>query len=87
MLKMKMSIYNSETDLASTCEQERETYYDMGISDLYILGEFVHTALKNAGYNFHKDIVLLQDLTVEEAGMLEDYLEDIRANRKGEEKE
>jgi hypothetical protein len=57
----------------------------LGETDLSVIGNFIHHALAAAGYAMKGDTVLLQGVTYEEAEMLEDYLEDIRTDRKGDE--
>ena len=89
MLKLKMKI--EETDSLSEfrhricLEEEIQPCYELGETDFSVIGNFVHHALVAAGYAMEGDTVLLQGVTFEEAEMLEDYLEDIRANRKGDE--
>ena len=89
MLKLKMKI--EETDSLSEfrhricLEEDIQPCYDLGETDFSVIGNFVHHALAAAGYPMEGETVLLQGLTYEEAEMLEDYLEDIRANRKGDE--
>ena len=85
MLKLKMTIENTEINHITTLEEQTETYYELGQTDCVIIGDFVHSAMLAAGYPMEGDTVLLQGLTYEEADMLESFLEDMRANRKGDE--
>jgi len=85
MLKLKFEIEETEIGHFTCLEEHIKPCYDLGESDLFVVGNFIHHALVAAGYPMEGDTVLLQGLTYEEAEMLEDYLEDIRTNRKGDE--
>ena len=89
MLKLKMKIEEvdglSDFKHCICLEEEIEPCYDLGETDLSVIGNFVHHALAAAGYPMEGDTVLLQGVTFEEADMMESFLEDMRANRKGDE--
>ena len=85
MLKLKIMIENTGTNHMTKLEEQTDTFYELGQTDYVIIGDFVHNAMRAAGYPMEGDTVLLQGVTYEEAEMLEDFLEDIRANRKGAE--
>ena len=85
MLKLKIKIEETEIEHFTCLEEHIGPCYDLGETDLVVIGNFIHHALAAAGYAMEGDTVLLQGVTFEEAEMLEDYLEDIRTNRKGDE--
>lgn len=85
MLKLKIMIENTETNHMTKLEEQTDTFYELGQTDYVIIGDFVHNAMRAAGYPMEGDTVLLRGVTYEEAEMLEDFLEDIRANKKGDE--
>ena len=85
MLRLKMMIENTETNHIAKLEEQTDSCYEIGQTDYCTIGDFVHNAMRAAGYPMEGDTVLLQGVTYEEAEMLEDYLEDIRANRKEDE--
>lgn len=85
MLKLKIKIEETEIGHFTCLEEHIEPCYDMGETSFSVIGNFIHNALAAAGYSMEGDTVLLRGVTYEEAEMLEDFLEDIRANRKGDE--
>ena len=85
MLRLKMMIENTETNHIAKLEEQTDTFYELGQTDYVVIGDFIHHALAAAGYPVEGNTILLQGVTYEEAEMLEDYLEDIRANRKEDE--
>ena len=85
MLKLKIKIEETEIEHFTCLEEHIEPCYDLGETDFSVIGNFIHHALAAAGYAMEGDTVLLQGVTFEEAEILEDYLEDIRTNRKGDE--
>ena len=85
MLKLKIKIEETEIEHFTCLEEHIEPCYDLGETDLSVIGNFVHHALAAAGYAMEGNTVLLQGLTYEEADMMESFLEDMRANRKGDE--
>ena len=85
MLKLKIKIEETEIEHFTCLEEHIEPCYNLDETDLSVIGNFIHHALAAAGYAMEGDTVLLQGVTFEEAEMLEDFLEDIRTNRKGDE--
>ena len=58
-----------------------EVFYDLGDTELSVIGDKLNVFLRQCGYYRANDHILLNDLTDEEYSLVEDYLFEIRRKR------
>lgn len=59
-----------------------EIFYDLGDTELSVIGEQLNAFLNQCGYIRRNDNILMEDLTDEEYDALVDFLEDLREDKK-----
>lgn len=81
-IEMEEPLYNHKV----VTEVEEALYPDLGCDVIETLEKAINSFLKTYGYpNYDKDRVILISVTDKEHEQLEDYLWDLRNNRKEEE--
>lgn len=63
-------------------ESSVEVFYDLGETDLTVIGKQFNTFLKQCGYIRYNDNIFMRDITDEEYEALEDFLDELREDRK-----
>ena len=81
-IEMEEPSYNHKV----VTEVEEALYPDLGCDVIETLEKVINSFLKTYGYpDYDKDRVILISVTDKECEQLEDYLWDLRNNKKGEE--
>lgn len=85
MLKLKMSLSNTEAGTNDFTELTgyKEVYYDLGDSELSVIGQFINNFMRAAGYNFDKEYIYMESITEDELDYLDFCLNEYRS--RGEE--
>lgn len=78
-IEMEEPLYNHKV----VTEVEEPLYLDLGCDAIEVLEKAINSFLKTYGYpNYDKDRVILISVTDKEHEQLEDYLWDLRDNKK-----
>lgn len=75
--------YTDEFKNHSSQESSRQTFPDLGVDELSIIGEQLNIFLKQIGFYRKNDYIFMEDITEEEYSALADFLEGYRAKRMG----
>jgi hypothetical protein len=75
--------YTDEFQNHSSQESSRQTFPDLGVDELSIIGEQLNIFLKQIGFYRKNDYIFMEDITEEEYSALADFLECYRAKRMG----
>ena len=60
-------------------ESSQQTFPDLGVDSINIIGEQLNIFLKQIGFYRKNDCIFMEDITEEEYGALADFLERYRA--------
>lgn len=85
MLKLSMSLSNSEAGANDFTEltDHKEVYYDLGETEMLVIGQFINNFMRAVGYNFNKEYIYMESLTEDELEYLDFCLNEYRS--RGEE--
>lgn len=82
-LHMSMSDTNIGQDDFTELKSNREVYYDLGETEISVIGEFINNFMRAAGYNFNEEYIYMESLTEDELEYLDFCLNEYHS--KGEE--
>lgn len=82
-LHMSMSDTNIGQDDFTELKSNREVYYDLGETEISVIGEFINNFMRAAGYIFNNDYIYMESLTEDELDYLDFCLNEYRS--RGEE--